>query len=111
MTFVAGRRWEDFGDSVERAKICAAHAWTLDASGAATPYRGTCELAPTTAVRLRAQVKYSKRFRVAYGHHRSRPGVAGARHVLMTLEKVNDAATFHFMRRFYLTSFGSLRDG
>ena len=28
--------------------------------------------------------------------------VAGARHVLMTLEKVNDEAAYHFMRRFYL---------
>ena len=28
--------------------------------------------------------------------------VAGARHVLMTLEQVNDEAAYHFMKRFYL---------
>ena len=35
--------------------------------------------------------------------------IAGARHVLMTLEKVNDEATLHFMRRFYVTWLASGR--
>ena len=74
-TNVPGRRRGDFVDSVEHANIYAVHAQTSDASGAATPYIGRCELAPTTAVRPHAQVKYSKRFRAAYGHHRSRAGV------------------------------------
>ena len=70
--FGTGRRRRDFVDSVERAIICPEHAQTLDASGAATPYTGRCELAPTTTVAPHAQVNYSKRFRVAYGRHRSR---------------------------------------
>ena len=74
-TFVAERRRGDFGDSVERANIYAEHAQTSDSSGAAAPYIGRCELPPTTAVRPRAQVKYSKRFHAAYGHHRSRARV------------------------------------
>ncbi|MDE0212040.1 MAG: CHAT domain-containing protein, partial [Boseongicola sp.] len=35
--------------------------------------------------------------------------VAGARHVLMTLEKVSDEAAYHFMRRFYLAWLASGR--
>lgn len=75
MKFGAGRRRGDFVNSVERANIYAEHARTSDASGGATPHLGRCELGPTTAVRLRAQVKYSKRSRAAYGHPRSRSGV------------------------------------
>ena len=63
-----------FRRSVERANIRAVHAQALDASGAATPYIGRRKLAPTTVVRARAQTKYSKHSRAAYGHHRSRAG-------------------------------------
>ena len=73
--FVAGRRRGNFVASVERANIYAVHAQTSDASGSATPYIGRCEMDPATPMRPRAQVKYSKRFRAAYGHHRSRAGL------------------------------------
>lgn len=74
-TFGAERRRGGFVDSVERANIYAEHAQKSDAFGAATLYTGRCELAPTTPVRPRAHVKYSKRFHAAYGHHRTRIGV------------------------------------
>ena len=35
---------------------------------------GRCELTPKTAVRTRAQARYSERFRAAYAHHRSSAG-------------------------------------
>ena len=82
-TFLAGTRCGDFVDSVKRANICAVHTQTSDAPGAANPYIGRFELAPTTAVRAHAQTKYSTRFRDAYGLHRPR---AGALHCSSTTE-------------------------
>ena len=61
-----------FVGSVQCANIYADNARTSDASGAVTLYVGKCELAPTTAAHTHAQVKYSRRFRAAYGHYRSR---------------------------------------
>ena len=78
MMFIAGRRSGSFIHSAERANICAVPARTSDASAAATPYIGRCELAPTTAVRAHAQIKYSTRFLDAYGPQRSR--AAAPRH-------------------------------
>ena len=59
-------------DSVEPTNMRAMHARTLDASSAATPHMGRCEFDLRTVVRTHAQAKYSRRFRAAYGHHRSR---------------------------------------
>ena len=73
-TNVPGTKRRDSRRLVKRANICAVPARTSDASSAAPPCIGRCELAPTTAVRADAQAKYSKRFRAAYGHHRSRAG-------------------------------------
>ena len=70
----AERRCGDFVDSSERANICAEPAQTSDASSATTRCIGRSELAPTTAVPVHAQTKYSKRVRDAYGYHRSTPG-------------------------------------
>ena len=54
------------------ANMCARHARILDAYGATTPYRGSCQLDPTTAVLPHAQATYRKRFRAAYAPHPSR---------------------------------------
>ena len=51
----AGTRRRGFLATVERANIRAEFAQTSDASGAATPYMGSSELALTTAVRHHAQ--------------------------------------------------------
>ena len=74
-TFVTETRRRDFVDSVNRANICADPPGHRMPPAAPLLNIGRCELAPTTAVRLRARVKYSKRFRTAYGDHRSRPGL------------------------------------
>lgn len=68
----AGRRWGEFGDSVELAKLFAVHARTPDPSGSTTPCIARCELEPTTTVRTHAQTKYSQRSRGAYAQHLSR---------------------------------------
>ena len=70
-TFGEERRRTECRRFTNGANIYADHAWTLDACGAATPYRGKCELAPTTAPLTHAQDKYSKRFLVAFGRPRS----------------------------------------
>ena len=68
----AGTRRGGFIDSVERANICAVRAQTSDASGAATPYVGRCELVPTTAVLANARPKYPVHSRAAYGRRHLR---------------------------------------
>ena len=71
-TFLAGRRRPASRRFTKRANMCADHARTFDPSGATTPYRGRCELVPTTLVLTHAQAPYRKRFRAAYAPHRSR---------------------------------------
>ena len=74
-TVHSGSRWRSWKRREVGISSIQSTARTSYSSRAATPHIARCELAPTTAVRLRAQVKYSKRFHAAYGHNRSRAGV------------------------------------
>ena len=70
-TFIAGRRRGDSRDrSIMRtsAQPCA----RLESPRARVPYTAGCEISHPAVLRAAAQAKYSKRFRGAYGPHRSR---------------------------------------
>ena len=71
MTFGIGRRRGDLCDSSH--ELTDAHSCAeLEFPRARAPYIARGEFSLATVVRLHAQTKYSKRFRTAYGLHRSR---------------------------------------
>ena len=70
---VAGRRRGEFVNPPRvptHAQSCA----EIESPRARIPYIAGCEISPATVLRGDAQAKNSKRFRAAYGHHRSRTG-------------------------------------
>ena len=73
-TFGAGRRRGDFRDS-SRVPAHAQSRADIESSRARVPYIAGCEISPATVLRAAALANYSKCFRAAYGHNRSRAGV------------------------------------
>ena len=72
-TFVAGRRWGDFGDS----SLVRTHAQSragIEFPRARVPYTAGCESPAATPLRTAAQAQYRRRYRSAFGHRRPPTG-------------------------------------
>lgn len=85
-----GEELGGFRRSVERASIRTTTRRHRMPSVRPLPNLGRLELAPTTAVRPRAQGKYSNRFRAAYGHLRSGAGAPRCSSSTMSLAPHTD---------------------